>query len=91
MDLPKDTVITYEGETVMDLKKDFQGAIDYYLVYCENAKIAPRKSYSGSLNIRLSPEIHSKIAILAKQAGVSINAFIKSAVEKQVATMLWGV
>ncbi|WP_300763037.1 toxin-antitoxin system HicB family antitoxin [uncultured Bacteroides sp.] len=36
----------------------------------------------------MSPETHSRIAILAKQAGMSINAFIKAALEKQIATML---
>lgn len=88
LDLPKDTMISYEGETVSELKEDFKGAVDDYIAYCESAGITPRKSYSGSLNIRLSPEVHSKIAILAKQAGISINAFIKSAVEKQIANML---
>ena len=63
-------------------------AVEDYLEYCKEEGIEPHKSYSGSLNIRISPEVHSKIAILAKQAGISINAFIKSAVEKQVATML---
>lgn len=88
LDLPKDTMISYEGETVTELKEDFKGAVDDYIAYCESAGITPRKSYSGSLNVRLSPEIHSQIAILAQEAGISINEFIKSAVEKQVATML---
>ena len=86
--LPNDTMISYEGETVSELKKDFQGAVDDYLAYCEEEGIEPRKSYSGSLNVRLSPELHSRVAALAKQAGISINAFIKKAVEKQVAVML---
>lgn len=29
-----------------------------------------------------------KVAILAKQSGISINAFIRNAVEKQIAGML---
>ncbi|MFS2572280.1 toxin-antitoxin system HicB family antitoxin [Bacteroides thetaiotaomicron] len=32
--------------------------------------------------------MHSRIATLAKQTGVSINAFIKKALENQIATML---
>lgn len=88
LDLPKDTMISYEGETVSDLKEDFKEAVDDYIAYCKESGITPRKSYSGSLNIRISPETHSQIAILAKQAGMSINAFIRSAVEKQIATML---
>ena len=87
-DLPKDTAISYEGETVAHLKEDFKGAVDDYIAHCKEAGITPRKSYSGSLNIRISPEIHSRIAILAQQAGISINAFIKKAVENQIATML---
>jgi len=59
-----------------------------YRFYCKEEGIEPHKSYSSSLNIRISPEVHSKIAIFAKQAGISINAFIKSAVGKQVATLL---
>ena len=65
LDLPKDTMISYEGNTVSELKEDFMGAVDDYLAYCKEEGITPRKSYSGSLNIRISPEIHSKIAILA--------------------------
>lgn len=85
LDLPKDTVISYEGETLAELKEDFMGAVDDYLAYCEDAGIPPRKSYSGMLNVRLSPELHSQVAAFAKQDGVSINAFIREAVERQVA------
>lgn len=35
-----------------------------------------------------NPETHRRIALLAKQASISINAFIKSAVEKQIAAMM---
>lgn len=86
--LPHDTMITYEGETVAELREDFHEAVDDYLAHCEAEGIEPRKSYSGALNVRISPETHSKIAILAKQAGISINSFIKTAVVKQVAAML---
>lgn len=86
--LPKGTMISYEGETVSDLKEDFKEAVDGYLSYCESEGIEPHKSYSGSLNVRLTPEMHSRVAMLAKQAGISINAFIRTAVEKQVSMML---
>ncbi len=50
--------------------------------------IEPHKSYSGSLNVRLTPDIHTRVAYLAKKTGVSINSFIRTAVEKQIAGML---
>jgi len=34
------------------------------------------------LNVRLTPAIHRQIAILARQAGQTLNAFIKEAVEE---------
>ena len=83
-----DGLVNFEGESVKELTDAFHEAVEDYLEYCKEEGIEPHKSYSGSLNIRISTEVHSKIAILAKQAGISINAFIKSAVEKQVATML---
>ena len=86
--LPHDTMITYEGNTVTELRDDFHGAVDDYLIHCKEAGIEPRKSYSGALNVRISPETHSKVALLAKQAGISINAFIRKAVESQIAAML---
>ena len=83
-----DGLVNFEGESVKELTKAFHDAVDDYIMYCEEEGLAPHKSYSGSLNIRISPETHSCVAALAKQAGVSINAFIKSALEQKVAAML---
>lgn len=83
-----DGLVNFEGESVKELTNAFHEAVDDYLEYCKEEGIEPHKSYSGALNIRISPEIHSRIAVLAKQAGVSINAFIKTALEKQIALMM---
>lgn len=83
-----DGLVNFEGESVKELTAAFHEAVDDYLAYCKEEGIEPHKSYSGSLNIRISPEVHSKIAILAKQAGISINAFIKQTLDSKVAAML---
>jgi predicted HicB family RNase H-like nuclease len=80
--------ITYEGATVEELTADFQGAVDDYLAMCEEKGIHPRKPYSGVLNVRLSPEIHSGAAMAASKAGITINAFIKNAVAKALGISL---
>ena len=80
--------VNFEGESVAELTNAFHEAVDDYLAYCAEEGIEPHKSYSGSLNVRLTPDIHSRVAYLAKQAGVSINSFIRTAVEKQIAAML---
>ena len=77
IDLPAGTAITFEGETVSDLRIDFENAVDDYLEYCKENNIQPCKSYSGTLNIRM-----------AQRYGVTLNALIKSTLDKQVAS-LW--
>ena len=81
-------LVNFEGESVKELTDAFHEAVEDYLIFCEEEGIEPHKSYSGSLNVRLTPDIHSRVAALAKQKGVSINAFIRKAVENQIAAML---
>ncbi len=61
LDLPKDTMISYEGETVSELKEDFKGAVDDYIAYCKEAGITPRKSYSGSLTYEFPQRYIAKL------------------------------
>lgn len=69
--------ITYEGLDINGLRKDFEEAIDDYLALCKVQGREPRVPYSGNLNIRITPEIHSRIAMMAMQAGTTINGFIR--------------
>lgn len=81
-------LVNFEGESVSELTEAFHEAVDDYIEYCKEEGIEPHKTYSGSFNVRVSPELHSRIAYLAKQAGVSINSFIRTAVENQISAML---
>ncbi len=83
-----DGLVNFESESVNELTNAFHQAVDDYLEYCIMENVEPRKSYTGNLYVRVSPETHSRIAILAKQMGISINAFIKEALDKQLASML---
>ena len=79
-------LVNFEGESVKELTDAFHEAVDDYLAYCKDEGIEPDKSYSGVLNVRLAPAIHRKIAILARQAGQTINAYIKETLEEKVET-----
>ena len=78
------SLVNFEGTTVADLKKAFHEAVDDYLAYCEEHGLKPEKSYTGVLNVRLSPELHRRIALLAQSSGKTINSLIKDAVENQL-------
>ncbi len=77
-------LVNFEGESVKELTEAFHEAVDDYLAYCQDEGIEPDKSYTGVLNVRLTPAIHRQIAMLALQAGLSINAYIKEALEEKV-------
>ena len=77
-------LVNFEGESVKELTEAFHEAVDDYLAYCADEGITPDKSYTGTLNVRLTPAIHRQIAMLALQAGQSINAYIKEALEEKV-------
>ena len=76
--------ITFEGESVRELTEDFQNAVDEYLEYCKKNGITPQKSYKGSFNIRISPELHKEAAFIAGKAGLSLNAFVEKAIRDEV-------
>jgi predicted HicB family RNase H-like nuclease len=76
--------ITYEGETVAELVDDFKAGVDHYLDYCEREGVKPCKSYSGVLNIRIPAEIHGRVAMIAENAGTTVNAFIRELIEKRL-------
>lgn len=77
-------LITFEGETVKELTDAFHYVVDEHIKDCESEDIAPEKSYKGSFNVRISPELHRKIAISAKMHGQSINKFVSDALSKSV-------
>ena len=77
--------ISYEGNTLDELKQDFKNAIDDYLNMCKEHNVCPEKPYSGSFNVRINPELHHKLSIFAKANNMSINASVNKAIEKLIA------
>jgi len=77
-------LISYEGETGGDLERDFHEAIDTYLADCEANEVEPEKPFKGSFNVRVSPSLHQKAALLAKEAKVSLNNFVAEAIRLRV-------
>ena len=82
-----DGLVNFEGASVKELTLAFHEAVNDYLAYCEAEGIQPQKTYSGTLNVRISPDVHRQIAMLASKAGMSINAFIKQVLSKEVAAL----
>lgn len=77
-------LITFEGDSVPNLKIAFQEAVEDYLISCKHQNKEPEKSYKGSFNVRISSELHKDAAILAQQNKVTLNEFVKAAINYYV-------
>ena len=58
-------LVSFEGASVKDLKEAFQGTVEDYQLKCAELGKDPEKSYKGSFNVRISPELHRKAATYA--------------------------
>lgn len=67
------SIISFHGETVSELRDDFENAIDDYLSECLEKGIPPEKPASGRLLLRVPPDIHGKALVAAQAAGKSLN------------------
>ena len=74
-------LIMYEGDTVAELKSNFEESIDDYLEFCAEIGKEPQKEYKGSFNVRISPELHRLAALEAMKEEQSLNWIIGKAVE----------
>ena len=78
------SLLSYEGDSVKELERDFQNVIDTYLEDCEERNIEPEQPYKGTFNVRISPELHRNIAVYAIEHGKSLNAVVEEAIGKMV-------
>jgi predicted HicB family RNase H-like nuclease len=75
-------VITFQGDTVDQLRQAFRESVEDYLAFCKTRGEAPEKPYSGQFVTRVNPAVHRKISIAASIAGKSLNAWVAEQLEK---------
>jgi predicted HicB family RNase H-like nuclease len=72
-------LITFQGRTVEEARKSFEESVDFYLSCCEEEDKQPDRPYSGRFNVRIAPEVHRKLAILAESRGQRLNELVGAA------------
>jgi predicted HicB family RNase H-like nuclease len=75
-------IIGFHGETVSELRTDFEAAIDFMLDDCKLRGITPEKPSSGRLMLRVPPEVHAAALIAAQAAGKSLNQWATEVLNK---------
>jgi len=77
-------LITFEGNSVKELKNAFHYIINEHIKDCKDENISVEKSFKGSFNLKLTPDLHRRAAIAAKAQGSTLNAFVKKAIERNL-------
>ena len=79
-----DAVITFYGTSIEEMRESFKGSVDTYIETCASKNITPKKSFSGNIRIRVSPEIHKESYIAARISGKSLNQFVQDALLHEI-------
>lgn len=77
-------IISFHGETVAQLRAEFELAIENYLADCKQQGIHPEKPASGKLLLRVPPEIHGRALVAAQAAGKSLNQWATEVLQQAV-------
>ena len=75
----------FYGKNPKELRLEFKKSLHVFLDVCREKGIEPRRNYSGKFNLRISPDLHEKLAIVAQAEGKSINALAQEALQQRVA------
>lgn len=69
-------VITFQGRSIDEMKQALEDSVEDYLEFCARKGRQPEKPYSGRFNVRLTPEMHRRIASKAAEDGKSLNTWV---------------
>jgi predicted HicB family RNase H-like nuclease len=68
--------ITFHGATVPEAVRAFRDSVDDYLAFCEESGVAPEKPASGRFVVRIKPDVHRALVLLAQVEGRSLNSLV---------------
>lgn len=77
-------MILFEGQNIEELYDDFCSGVDSYLEGCKQDGIEPKKPYSGKLVLRMTSDLHERVACAAASEGSTINDFINRAITREL-------
>jgi predicted HicB family RNase H-like nuclease len=75
----------FYGKNPKELRAEFKKSLLVFLDVCREKGLEPRRNYSGKFNLRIPPELHEKLAIVAQAEGKSINTLAQEALQQRVA------
>ena len=75
-------VITFEADSVEGAIAAFEESVEDYLAFCKERNKEPEKPFSGKFNLRIDPDLHRGISLLAAANDISMNSWAITAIKK---------
>lgn len=72
--------VDFETSDLSKVEEEFHAAVDDYLAFCEEVGKIPEKEYKGVFNVRIAPELHKAISLIAFKKSISLNAAVEEAI-----------
>jgi len=72
------------GKNPKELRTEFKKSLQVFLDVCKEKGLEPRRNFSGKFNLRISPELHERLAIEAQARGKSINTLAQEALQERM-------
>lgn len=69
-------LISYEGTDIKSLQAAFEEAVDEYLEDCAAEGLDADRPFKGSFNVRLAPDLHRELALVARSREISLNEHV---------------
>lgn len=76
--------INFESDNPKMIEQEFHAAVDDYLEFCQEIGKEPDKEYKGTFNIRIHPDLHKRVALLALKNGESLNSTVEKAIQAYI-------
>ena len=76
--------LNFHAKTADEVEPMFHQCVDGYLDFCAEMGKTPEKAYKGSFNVRISPELHREAELAAAKQDISLNEYVRRAIEHEV-------
>ena len=74
-------IVTFVGESVEELRREFKISVDEYLAFCSEQGKKPDKPYSGELSFKVSSKVHRTADAAARSEGKTLEDWLAETVE----------
>ena len=89
-----DDFVDFQSDSSKDIEKEFHAAVDDYLIFCEEMGKVPEKSYKGTFNVRIKPELHRELVEYAGKNSETLNSVVEKSIKayvEGVGTNMYGI